>query len=101
RSDEVNTDPTLFKRRLWTRSPEERLLQFLKSLPRLDQHVLESKHARKHRATRSTHWIIGQGFQPALRDRVAAGKYRPKPLPELQKLPYLDADGMTGLVVPP
>jgi hypothetical protein len=101
RSDEADADPALFKRRLWTRSPEERLLQYLKSLPQLHRHVLESKHAARLEATRHTHWIIGQGFQPALRDRVAAGKYKPKPLPELEELPYLDTDGLTGLVVPP
>jgi hypothetical protein len=101
RSDEVDADPALFKRRLWTRSPEERLLQFLKSLPRLGEYVVESKRARGAAATRSSHWIIGQGFQPALRDRVEAGKYEPKPLPELEKFPYLDADDLTGLVVPP
>jgi hypothetical protein len=91
RSDLVEDDPFVFKRRLWTRSPDERLLQYLKSLPPLSDLICDYRTAKQRGVRRDTHWIIGQGFQPAYRDRVAAGKYVPKPTHLLRELPFLSA----------
>ena len=43
RSDLVAEDPTAFKRRLWTRAPEERLLQYLRTIPPMGAFVQEFK----------------------------------------------------------
>src|SRR3546814_18657294 len=43
RSDLVAEDPTVFKRRLWTRAPEERLLHYLRTIPSLGSLVQEFK----------------------------------------------------------
>lgn len=100
RSDAVIADPALLKRRMWTRAPEERLLQYLKSLPRLNELVVESRYAGARTTDDQRRWVIGQGFQPALRDRVDLGRYEPKPLSEILELPFLEASGLTGLIVP-
>jgi len=100
RSDAVIDDPALLKRRLWTRAPEERLLQYLKSLPRLDELVVESRYAGARATDDKRRWVIGQGFQPALRDRIDLGRYKPKPFAEMLQLPFLEASGLTGLIVP-
>ncbi len=64
RSDQVQEDPVIFKRKLWARSPDERLLQYVKTLPTLSSFIVESKYVRKD-FNRATSWAIGQGFQPA------------------------------------
>jgi hypothetical protein len=64
RSDQVQSDPAVFKRKLWARSPDERLLQFVKTLPPLSSFIIESKAVGKD-FSRTKSWAIGQGFQPA------------------------------------
>jgi hypothetical protein len=64
RSDQVQSDPAVFKRKLWGRSPDERLLQFVKTVRPLSSFIIESKVAGKD-FDRSRSWAIGQGFQPA------------------------------------
>ncbi|NYG47932.1 hypothetical protein GGD67_005415 [Bradyrhizobium sp. IAR9] len=64
RSDQVKGDPAVFKRKLWARSPDERLLQYVKTLSPLSSFIVESKAAGKD-FSRTKSWGIGQGFQPA------------------------------------
>jgi hypothetical protein len=102
RSDLVGEDSTLFKRRLWTRAPEEKLLQYLRTIPPLKAFIREYKDVKKAKATvnRATDWVIGQGFQPAYEDRVVIGKYKLKNSKYVTRYPYLDADSFQVLVLP-
>src|SRR3546814_17240132 len=71
RSDLVAEDPTVFKRRLWTRAPEERLLHYLRTIPSLGSLVQEFKAFKQSKLefNRNEHWVIGQGFKPAKESR--------------------------------
>jgi hypothetical protein len=42
----VDSDPSIFKRRLWTRSPDEKLLQYLHSIPNLQSFIHQYKDVR-------------------------------------------------------
>lgn len=102
RSDRVSEDPTLFKRRLWTRGPEEKLLQYLHTVSPLSELVSESSEIKrsKRAINRETDWIIGQGFQPTYPDRVADGKYTPKVSDKITLYPYLDASAFRTIAIP-
>jgi hypothetical protein len=54
RSDQVENDPSIFKRRLWTRAPDEKLLQYLRSIPALNTFIREFKALRKGNFDRTT-----------------------------------------------
>lgn len=92
RSDLVDKDPTLFKRRLWTRGPEETLLQYLRTIPALNTFITEYKDVSKANGSvnRVSDWVIGQGFQPSYQDRLDSGKYTGKKSRYVTKYPYLD-----------
>ncbi|HVZ18094.1 MAG TPA: N-6 DNA methylase [Terriglobales bacterium] len=64
RSDQVQNDPAVFKRKLWARSPDERLLQFIKTMPPLSLFIVQGDDNGRG-ASRTKSWAIGQGFQPA------------------------------------
>ncbi|HSX91290.1 MAG TPA: N-6 DNA methylase [Hydrogenophaga sp.] len=93
RSDLVASDPTAFKRRLWTRAPEERLLQYLRTMPPLSSFVLEFQEFKRAKLefNRNEHWVIGQGFQPARDDHLENDGYRTTTSEIVTRLPYLDA----------
>ena len=102
RSDIVDKDPTLFKRRLWTRGPEEKLLQYLRTISPLNRLIHEYKNVKKANVAvnRTTHWIIGQGFQPAQEDRVGDPKYNTTTSEVVTCYPYLDANGFQTIAFP-
>lgn len=93
RSDQVASDPTAFKRRLWTRAPEERLLQYLRTIPPLSSfvHVFKEFKRAKLEFNRDEHWVIGQGFKPAKEDRLDDDEYQTTTAEIVTCLPYLDA----------
>ena len=78
RSDLVAEDPTVFKRRLWTRAPEERLLQYLRTIPPMGSFIQEFKAFKQSKVefNRNEHWVIGQGFKPAQESRLSDLKYQ-------------------------
>src|SRR3546814_21090711 len=78
RSDLVAEDPTVFKRRLWTRAPEERLLHYLRTIPSLGSLVQEFKAFKQSKLelNRNEHWVIGQGFKTATESRLEDPNYR-------------------------
>lgn len=93
RSDLVAEDPTVFKRRLWTRAPEERLLQYLRTIPPLNSLIQEFKSFKQSRVefNRNKHWVIGQGFQPVQESRLEDPEYPRTTAEIVTQLPYLDA----------
>lgn len=102
RSDRVIEDPTLFKRRLWTRSPEEKLLQYLHTIPALKAFIRESKELRQANVTlnRDTDWVIGQGFKPANEDRLSDPDYQTTSTSSVTLYPYLEANAFRTLALP-
>jgi hypothetical protein len=102
RSDLVGEDSTLFKRRLWTRAPEEKLLQYLRTIPLLRAFIREYKESRRVRATidRATDWVIGQGFKPAQEDRLGDPGYETTTAVNVTCYPYLDANAFQPIALP-
>ena len=102
RSDLVSKDSTLFKRRLWTRAPDEKLLQYLRTIRPLNNFIRESTQVRKTKLAvdRKTDWVIGQGFQPVYQDRLDSGKYQIKKSDYVTKYPYLDARAFQEIALP-
>jgi len=100
RSDDAENDPTLFKRRLWMRSPDERLLQYLQTTPALGTIVRQYKDLKGQKIKVESEWIIGQGFQPADPGRLSDPSYPRTIAAEIAKFPYLDANDITALALP-
>lgn len=102
RSDLVGKDSTLFKRRLWTRAPEEKLLQYLRTIRPLNSFIRESTQVRKAKLAidRKTDWVIGQGFQPVYQDRLDSGKYQIKKSDFVTKYPFLEAGAFREIALP-
>lgn len=92
RSDLVDQDPTILKRRLWTRAPEEKLLQYLHTIPPLSAFIREYKDIRRGAFNRKSDWAIGQGFKPAQESRLQDNDYQTTTAPPVTRYPYLDAD---------
>lgn len=102
RSDVVSNDSTILKRRLWTRAPEEKLLQYLRTISPLNNFIREYKEFKKAKASidRARNWAIGQGFQPAYEDRVALGKYRCIDSEYITNYPYLNINAFRAIALP-
>ena len=71
----AETDPYIFKRRLWMNNPEAKLFNYLLMLPRLGALVKEYGTQRRKNIMDENQWLIGQGFQPFNADQSAI---RPK-----------------------
>lgn len=101
RSDLVGDDPTLFKRRLWTRGPEEALLQYFRTIPALNTFIKEYKDFRRTgtKIDRSKDWAIGQGFQPAQESRLN-GEEKFITSAVVTKHPYLDVGEFRPIALP-
>jgi hypothetical protein len=95
RSDQVQGDPGVFKRKLWARSPDERLLQYVKTLPPLSTFIVESKNAGET-FSRMKSWAIGQGFQPA-HERTRGGTTTSR---AVRQFPYLSAKDFEPIALP-
>lgn len=89
RSDLIDDEPQLFKRRLWMRKPDEKLLQYLTSFPRLSDLVDEFETHRRRDAPR-TGWVIGQGFKRAVPKRQSDLNYSTMRCKVITRHPYLD-----------
>src|SRR5581483_8443643 len=100
RSDDVEADPSIFKRRLWTRAPDERLLHYLRSIPPLATLVRQFKDLRGSEFKRDSDWVIGQGFKPAQPDRLEEEGYQTTSSRVVTRYPYLDAQYFQPLALP-
>ena len=102
RSDLVAEDPSAFKRRLWTRAPEERLLQYLRTIPSIGSFVQEFKAFKRSKVdfNRDKHWVIGQGFKPAQESRLDDPEYQTTTAEIVTQLPYLDASQFQVVALP-
>jgi hypothetical protein len=100
RSDFVDEDPTIFKRRLWTRSPDEKLIQYLRTIPPLSAFVREYRDIQKDGFDRKREWVIGQGFKPAQESRLEDKNYQTTSAPIVMRYPYFDVSAFQALALP-
>ena len=102
RSDLVGEDPTLFKRRLWIRAPEEKFLQYLRTIPSLNTFIREYKEIKRAKSVvdRAIDWVIGQGFIPAQEDRLDNPNYEKTTTETVTHYPYLNANTFQTLALP-
>ena len=100
RSDHADKDPSVFKRRLWTRAPDEKLLEYLRSIPALNTFIRQFKELRGEKMDRAKDWVIGQGFKPAQESRKSDKSYQTVHAPAVTKYPYLAATTFETLVLP-
>ena len=102
RSDLVSEDPTIFKRRLWTRAPEEKLLQYLRTIPPLKIFIREYKEIKRAKTAvdRATDWVIGQGFKPPQENRLDDPNYETTTTVAVVKYPYLDVKLFQSIALP-
>ncbi|UTS79098.1 N-6 DNA methylase [Phaeobacter piscinae] len=64
RHSDVQTNPMVFKQRLWLRGPEAKLFGHLDRLPKLSDFVEEFGTIQRRNGDFSNGWVIGQGFKP-------------------------------------
>jgi hypothetical protein len=100
RSDQVEEDPAIFKRRLWTRSPDEKLLQYLHTIPELGAFIRQYKDLRDGEFDRASTWVIGQGFQPAQPELIGKAGYLTTTSNLVTLYPYLAATAFCTLAMP-
>lgn len=100
RSDEAVRDPSIFKRRLWTRGPDERLLQYLRAIPALGAFVHQFKDVGNEGFDRAKMWVVGQGFQPAQPELIGSAGYSTTVSQHVTRYPYLDANTFVPLALP-
>ena len=100
RSDDVAKDPSIFKRRLWMRAPDEKLLQYLRTFSALSKFIDQFKALHGRAFDRESNWIIGQGFKPARPNRLHDENYKTVVAPIVKDYPYLDADVFVPLALP-
>lgn len=85
------------QRLMWATPLERRLLDFLDTMPTLNDLLLETRQAReKFPGDPHPNWGFGLGFQ-AFRGN---NKNKPVPLPELTQIPYITTKRFAGWVLP-
>ncbi len=88
----VETDPSVFKRRLWLSEPEARLFNYLARFPRLGDLVIEFGALSRRKESTQNRWVIGQGFQPADVEGLPEGTYARERSSVVTKVAYLPID---------
>ena len=100
RSDEIEKDSFLFKRRLWMRSPDAKLFHYLDSLPKLGGFVKVYGNLKKRRLPIDGGWVIGQGFKQAVPERLSDETYDVTESHEVKQYPFLPITDFKKLVLP-
>jgi hypothetical protein len=95
RSRDAVEDPLVFKQRASMKEPEARLFRYLSSLPRLGRTAIPYKTAPGYQPQSDRTWVIGQGYQPALGDRVRQARYIPKQSEYVGSVPDLPISHFT------
>ena len=88
----METDPSVFKRRLWLSEPEAKLFNYLAQLPRLGDLVVEFGALSRRKESTQNRWVIGQGFQPANAARLPDVTYERQRSNVVTRVPYLPID---------
>jgi N-6 DNA Methylase len=102
RSASVGVDAGIFKRRLWTRSSDERLFDYLKTFPSIGKFISQFKNARSGddgQDERGGEWVIGQGFKFALKPEKRPPGYVVHIEPKIADYPFYSAKNFRALGV--
>ena len=94
----VQTDPSVFKKRLWLSEPEARLFNYLSQFPRLGDLVVEYGTLARRKESAKNRWVVGQGFQPAHVDRVQQAAYQAEASSMVAATPHLPIADFRSLV---
>ena len=97
RLSDVQKQPLIFKQRLWMRSPDAKLFNYLDKLPKLSSFVEQYGPSKKRGLDTSQGWIIGQGFKPfhgGERGSSSAQSYESE---IVAKVPYLPIEAFTSI----
>lgn len=89
-SRQIGGDPFVFKRRLWMTDPEAKLFSYMASLPSLGERVLEYGKIYRKIDSFADHWVVGNGFKPASKERLGMPGYgvaRSDVVPKVRYLP--------------
>ena len=63
RTADIEANPLIFKQRLWMRSPEAKLFNYLDILPKLSSFVDQYGILNKRKLSTDQGWVVGQGFK--------------------------------------
>ena len=85
----VDTDPSVFKKRLWMTEPEARLFNYLSRFPRLGDLVVQFGTLARKRESAQNRWVVGQGFKPANVKRLERDAYQHEHSTLVATIPYL------------
>ena len=88
----VDSDPSVFKKRLWLSEPEAKLFNYLSQFPRLRDLVVEFKRLSSKRESAQNRWIVGQGFKPANTEKLSSADYEHEHSSVVARTPYLPID---------
>ena len=89
----VETDPSVFKRRLWLSEPEAKLFNYLAQFPPLGDLVVQFGALSRRKESTQNRWVIGQGFKPANAERLPDVTYERERSSVVTRAPYLPIDG--------
>jgi hypothetical protein len=90
RLSDVQQQPLIFKQRLWMRSPDAKLFNYLDKLPKLASFVEQYGPLKKRGLDTNQGWVIGQGFKPfhgGERGSSSAQSYESEIVAEVPYLP--------------
>ena len=86
----VLDQPAAWKERMWARSPEVKLFQWLSTLPLLQAKLATYRQSKTRAFAENLRpWIIGQGFQPATQAELENDDFDPKTCGFSSELPHL------------
>lgn len=95
----VVEDQLLLKRRMWMKTPDAKLFQFLSHLPKLSERVVTHNSLGKQDYP-DQKWVIGQGFNPAQEKRLNEESYKTVTSKIVKKIPHLDMSNYRAIVMP-
>ncbi|MCY3932872.1 MAG: N-6 DNA methylase [Acidobacteria bacterium] len=94
----VETDPSVFKKRLWMSEPEARLFDYLSRLPSVGDVVGQYGTLLRRKRPTEGGWVIGQGFKPAKTERGTDPAYEQEQSAIVAATPYLPINKFCVLI---
>lgn len=99
RLSDVQTNPMVFKQRLWMRGSEAKLFGHLDRFPKLSGFVNEFGSIKRKRGDPSKGWVIGQGFQPYHPKVSSIGDHQFHDSEIVGRVPDLPVSGISSLAI--
>lgn len=97
RLSDVQQGPLIFKQRLWMRSPEAKLFNYLERLPKLSAFVAQYGDLKKRRLNTDSGWVIGQGFKPFHGGEKGTSSAQSYESAYVAQIPYLPIEAFTPI----